>query len=244
MSGHLVVSVHDVCPRTWRVVRTILHELDHLGIARRSLLVIPAEPSGELDVPLGRWLRVRAAAGDEIVQHGLYHRRFGGRPLRGGDGLLDALLARGAGEFLGLDELEAARRLAEGRLRLADHGLSAVGFVAPAWLTGPAAVAAVRAAGFRYLTTHCRVRDLRTGRDTWSFGLSNRPGPLGPDLVGRAVNEVGVLLHTPAALVRIAIHPADLDHHRPFAHTLGLLRRLLAAGRRPLTYRDWVEGRR
>jgi predicted deacetylase len=244
MGGWLVVSVHDVCPRTRAATEAILAALSALGIRRRSLLVIPAEPGGELDAPTAHWLARRAAEGDEIVQHGWFHaRRADEPPLRGSRAVLDALLARGAGEFLGLDADESARRLAAGRRVLADFGLRASGFVAPAWLYSSAAAEAVGRAGFRYYTTHLRLRDLATGRDHWSFGISNRPGRLADDLIGRGVNEGFGLLHAPLPLVRIAVHPADLAHHRPFAHTLSLLERLLAAGRRPLTYLDYLERR-
>ncbi|MBI5835075.1 MAG: polysaccharide deacetylase family protein [Armatimonadetes bacterium] len=242
MSAALVVSVHDVCPRTQADCAVILAELDRLGIRRRSLLVIPAEPGAELDLPCARWLRDLAARGDEIVQHGLYHRRQPGEPpLSAPRALLDALLARGAGEFLGLDHAAATARLAEGRQRLGALGLSAAGFVAPAWLYSGAAAEAVRDSGFRYLTTHLRLRDFTRGADTWSFGISNRPGPLRDDLIGRGVNELMVAAHRAAPLLRIAIHPADLHHGRPFEHTLSLLARLVAAGRQPMTYLDWCD---
>ena len=136
--------------------------------------------------------------------------------------------------------IPAAAQSQRERLRPTDirrrFGLRAEGFVAPAWLYSPAAAQAVRSAGFRYLTTHLRLRDLTVGRDVWSFGVSNRPGSLDWDMVGRGVNTLFVALHSPAPLVRIAIHPADVDFHRPFLHTLWLLRGLLAAGRQPATY--------
>lgn len=244
MTGALVVSLHDVCPRTQAACQAILTLLDRLGIRRRSLLVIPCDPGGAADeVPaFAGWLRERAAAGDEIVQHGLHHHRRDQPPLRGGPARLDALLARGAGEFLGLDYAAARDRLEAGRRRLVALGLEPIGFVAPAWLYSSAAAAAVRDAGFAYLTTHLRLRDLRRGRDHWSFGISNRPGPLGPDLLGRAVNEILWAAHLPAPLVRIAIHPADLSFHRPIAHTLSLLRRL--ATRRAVTYAEYLDAAR
>ena len=254
MKPALVVSLHDVCPRTRDDCAVILAELDRLGIGRRSLLVIPAEPGAELDADCARWLRHLAARGAALVQHGLYHRRQTGEPplpgapplpgeppLPAGRALVERLLARGAGEFLGLDYEQALDRLHDGRRRLAALGIEAAGFVAPAWLYSPEAAAAVAAAGFRYLTTHLRLRDLHRGHDTWSFGISNRPGPLRDDLIGRGVNELFVAAHRPAPLLRIAIHPADLHHGRPLEHTLRLLARLMRGGRQPLTYLDWCE---
>ncbi len=245
----LVVSVHDVCPRTWAACRRIVTALETLGIHRRSLLVIPAEPAGTTaEYPdFVRWLRHRAGDGDEIVLHGYYHGQASADLTGAGrrrprpdrlTRLLDAALARGAGEFLHLGYAEALARLTAGRDSLRRCGFDPLGFVAPAWLYSPAAAVAVRDAGLRYLTTHLRLRDLRTGHDTWSFGTSNRPGAWTWDYLGRLVNEGFCLAHRPARLVRIGIHPADLEHGQPFRHTLSLLRRLLASGRRPMTYLD------
>ena len=245
----MVVSVHDVCPRTRAAVDTVLRALDSLGVRRRSLLVIPAEPGGELDRATAAWLARRAGEGDELVQHGYYHCRcgaaapFGGaeEPLGGAARFFDAWLGRGAGEFAALGLAEAAARLAAGRRRLAEFGLHCAGFTAPAWLYSPAAAEAVGRAGFRYYTTHLRLRDLARGRDHWAFGLCGRPGSLPDDLLGRGVTETLALLHTGAPLMRLAFHPADLTRHRPIQHSLSLLRRLLAAGRRPTTYLDYLE---
>lgn len=238
----LVVSLHDVCPRTWSTCRVVLDQLSAIGLRRRSLLVIPADAGGAVDlVPgFGAWLRERQAAGDELVQHGLTHAPVPAT-LSGSARLLDAALARGAAEFLGLNRQQAAERLAAGRAHLAAVGVHSAGFTAPAWLTSAEAAAAVADAGFRYLTTHLRVRDLVTGRDHWSFGLSNRPADWFQDRLGRVVNEALVRLESPLPLIRVAIHPADLDRHRPYEHTLRLLRRLLRAGREPLTYLAYVE---
>lgn len=239
----LVVSVHDVHPGTLTECRTILAHLDALGIHRRSLLVIPcADGSLEPAPEFGEWLQAQQAAGDEVVQHGYYHRRQPtDPPLTTLAAVLDTLLARGAGEFLSIGYTEALHRLKLGRERLVEWGCEAQGFVAPAWLYSALAARAVADAGFSYYTTHLRLRDLKQCRDHWSFGISNRPGELWPDLVGRGVNEVLCQLHQWfGPLIRIAIHPADVHHHFPFGHTLTLLRRVLAAGATPVTYADYL----
>lgn len=246
MTRRLVVSVHDVCPATWSDCRAILAKLDGIGVRRRSLLVIPAHAGGAVDeIPgFAAWLRERVAAGDELLQHGWRHGRAPDHPVpRGPMRWVDAALARGAGEFFALDAAEAAHRLEDGRRRLETCGLRCQGFCAPAWLYSPAAATAVSEAGFGYLLTHCRLRELPTGRSVWAFGLSNRPGPLPGDLIGRLVNELLALGHAAAPVIRVAVHPADLHHHRPFEHTLRLLCRLLAAGRVPCRYRDLLSRR-
>lgn len=245
MSRRLCVSLHDVCPATAPDCRAVLRHLDQLGIRRRSLLVIPNRAGGAADddAAFAAWLREQAAAGDEIVLHGWRHGRAPEHPApRGPARWVDALLARGAGEFYAVDQALAAAWIDDGLARLRRIGLRPVGFVAPAWLYSPGAARAVGEAGFGYLTTHLRLR-AADGRSWWSFGISNRPGPLAGDLAARLVNELLLLLHAPLPLVRIAFHPADLEGRAPFRHTLSLLRRLLAAGRLPVTYADLVAGR-
>lgn len=238
MTRRVVVSVHDVCAASRPAVANTLAALDARGIRARSLLVIPTD----LDAVTGAWLRARAAAGDEVVLHGLHHRRLPDQcELRGLDALRNRVLARGAGEFLGLSFAEARERVTTGLALLAGHGLTPTGFIAPAWLYGPDAAEAVRACGLRYLVTQLRVRDLRRGRDTWSYGLSNRPGPAKDDYGGRLLNTLILGAEAPLPLLRIALHPADLDFCRPFDYTLRVLDRLLDAGRAPLTYAQWLE---
>ena len=74
----LVISIHDVSPLTREATERILSELTELGVRKVSLLVIPDHhhKGHFLDDPgFCTWLEERAAAGDEVVIHGYYHRR-------------------------------------------------------------------------------------------------------------------------------------------------------------------------
>ena len=96
----------------------------------------------------------RARAGDELSLHGWTH-RDDGRPAGWLDGLRRSHYTRGEGEFWSLTQDEAAARIAAGRAWFDANGWTAHGFVAPAWLLGPGAWAALRAAspGFAYTST-------------------------------------------------------------------------------------------
>ncbi|MBI2301074.1 MAG: DUF2334 domain-containing protein [Armatimonadetes bacterium] len=252
MSRALVVSLHDACPATLQACRTIRAALRAEGVGRAVLKVIPCAAGGDCDADpaFADWLRRCLGEGDELVQHGLCHV---GPLLDGEDrrGLvrpppwlcfLDTVVVRGIGEFLWLDRAEALRRLAEGRQRLANLGLRAAGFTAPGWLYSPAAAEAVAEMGFTYLTTVCRVRDLRPGgRDHWGVGMCNRPGEYGLDLFSRGVTECLVAVQAQAPLVRLSFHPADIEGHQPFTHTLGKVREALAAGRSATTYAEYLD---
>jgi len=147
----LLASIHDVGPRFEREVDQLAERLDgHLGSARFAMLVVPdhwgAAPlltAGGFQARLRGW----ADAGVEMFVHGWFHRDMAAHAG------LAAFKARhmtaSEGEFLGLAQEEAARRMDEGRKLVEDIiGRPAAGFIAPAWLYGPGARAALATSGF------------------------------------------------------------------------------------------------
>lgn len=99
---------------------------------------------------------------------GLLPRRFWGQ-----------VVARGAAEFVALDETPAADRLTSGREVLRELGLTTHGFTPPGRLASAATNRAPARLGFRYTTSHLGVHDLRTGHTRHGFALSHRPGGAG-----------------------------------------------------------------
>jgi predicted deacetylase len=233
----LVVSVHDVAPASAEETARWCADADALGIPV-SLLVIPGPWRGMAlaeHAAYAEVLRGRAAGGDELVLHGWCHaagpegtavRRAVGRAV-----------ARGAAEFAALDEAQAAGRLADARAVLDRLGLSTAGFTPPGWLASPAALRALRCAGFQYTTNHFGVQDLRSGRGRRGFALSHRPGGTGERL-GSAILRAGAswAARRRRGLVRVALHPDDL--HRPGLRddTLRAIEGALRAGARATTY--------
>ena len=237
LGAWMVVSVHDVAPGSEAASRRWLDLLDARGITA-SLLVVPGPWRGHQlsDAPaFGAWLREAEAAGHEIVQHGWEHCEVpnaGGVLARG----VGRLAARGCAEFWTIDREEAMRRLDAGRAALSSAGLRADGFVAPGWLLGREALLAVRAAGFRYTTTHRAVIDLLTGLRLPAPALSQRPGS--------PITAVAAELTTQWARrtirhwrpMRIAAHPADLDDRRARRSVLDACAAARDAGYRTSTY--------
>lgn len=233
----LVVSVHDVAPGSDAASRRWLELLDARDM-RASLLVVPGPWRGRRMTEgddFSGWLRDAAAAGHEIVQHGWEHQAVpvAGHLLRRGVG---RLAARGCAEFWTIDRVEATRRLEAGQAALRTSGLHADGFVAPGWLLGRDAMLAVRAAGFRYTTTHRGVLDLLTGRMLVVPALSQRPAS--------AVTAAAAALTTKWARrairhgrpLRVAAHPADLADRRTRQAVLGACEAAVDAGYRTTTY--------
>lgn len=242
----LVVSMHDVSPRTRPIFEKMLAEVADWGVDRCSLLVIPDHHRlGRFrdDPGFCRWLEGLAAAGHELVVHGYYHQR----PRQAAESLLARWITRvytaGEGEFYDLPEDAAAELLARGKSDFAALDVPApAGFIAPAWLLGDRAEAAVRAAGFRYtvrlrgvddfaaneriesqsLVYSCRNAWRRAASLAWNASLARRLGPL--------------------TLARLSLHPPDYRHPAIWRQIRRLVRDALT-DRIPLTYAGFLQSR-
>lgn len=240
-----VVSLHDVAAATAGSAAEWMSRLEARGVSV-SMLVVPGpwRPAATqrtlADSPdVVDWLRDLEGRGHELVQHGWDHTaaptwaadRRGPRVRAVG-----RLVARGCGEFWTLGEHEATRRLVAGREVLRSVGLSAEGFVAPAWLMSPGSRAAVAATGFRYTTTHRHVADVAAGTTIRCLALSQRPQNRLAGLAA-ALSLAGVrrAIRFDAPL-RIAVHPDDLVDRRALPSVLAAIDVATAAGYRSLTY--------
>ena len=214
-SPRLLASIHDVSPR-------FADEVDRLGerLARHlrgvapALLVVP-DHWGEAPIAGDRVFQAKlrgwADAGADIFVHGWFHRDDSRH-----DGALTGFKARhmtaGEGEFLGLGHDEALRRMRDGRALIEDAtGRSVTGFVAPAWLYGPGARAALADAGFALAEDHMRVWRPADGAVlakgpvvTWASRSRARTAS-SLFFAGLARGA----LH-PLRTVRVAVHPGDV----------------------------------
>jgi predicted deacetylase len=120
-------------------------------------------------------------------------------------------MTAGEGEFLSLDEAEATRRLVAGRAVVEDAiGRPVAGFVAPAWLYGPGALAAIKAQGFALAEDHMKVWQPSDGKVlargpvvTWAS--RSRPR-IASSLVFAGLARFAL---QPLPTVRVAVHPGD-----------------------------------
>ncbi|NMB74427.1 MAG: DUF2334 domain-containing protein [Myxococcales bacterium] len=245
----LSVEIHDVSPASEPEVRWMRWRLLRLGVNRPALLVVPCWQDARgrrwdlRSSPwFAEWLRREQEAGAQIVQHGLTHRAPDPPP----PGLVNAFyhhaFSRGCAEFAHLNFAQASERLQRGRHILAACGLHAEGFVAPAWLQSPEALAAVWAEGFSFTAfLHKVVWFGARGAESvpspaLTFDAAHPAIDYGKRVVMRAIEERG----REATLVRVALHPADLRGARPVEHILTRIRELLRT-RVQVTYPDWRE---
>lgn len=214
MGKLLLASIHDVGPRFESEVDRLADLIGTvLGGPKFAMLVVPDHwglaPLGEAAAFRAR-LRQWADQGVEMFVHGWFH-----KDLAEYDGGLAGFKAKhmtaGEGEFLGLSQEEAARRMADGKALIEDAiGRPAAGFIAPAWLYGPGAMAALRQSGLVLAEDHMRVWDARTDRTlcrgpvvTWASRSRRR------QLSSLAVAALARSLFHPMPVARIAVHPGD-----------------------------------
>ena len=234
----LLASIHDVGPRFEREIDALAELFGRrLGGLNFAMLVVPDHWGGNPllpGTPFARRLRDWAEQGVEMFVHGWYHKdraRHAGLA-----GFKARHMTAGEAEFLGLGREEAARRMAAGRKLVEDiTGKAAAGFVAPAWLYGEGALAALRSSDFALAEDHLRVWRPQSGETlargpviTWA---SRSPIRTASSLAFAALARTAL---QPLDVVRVAAHPGDTSKATILSsieHTLARLSRHRQAGR-------------
>lgn len=210
----LLASIHDVSPRFENEVGRLLDLLQpHVG-RQIAMLVVPNH-WGEAPIvagsPFAAHLRSWADAGMEIFLHGYFHRDHS-QHAGTADRMRARLMTAGEGEFLGLSREQARTRIGDGRALVEDViGRPIDGFVAPAWLYGEGARAALADCGIALAEDHLRVWSPATGAElargpviTWASRTRLR---LLSSLLAAAA-----LRRAPIDVLRIGVHPPDCRH--------------------------------
>ena len=241
-SKALVVSVHDVSPRTREACAVILAALAELGVPSCSLLVIPDHHHrGHFlaDADFCAWLRVQAQRGHEVVMHGYFHERARRDEESARTKLTTRLYTADEGEFYDLDRESARTLVLKAREEFDQVGLAPTGFISPAWLLSREAEEALRELGVKYTTRLGSVLDLQSGATHRSQSLvwSVRSG--WRRQVSRAWNAFLFRRLKTRRLLRVSIHPVDVEHAAIWKQIRELVARALAE-REPLTYEAWL----
>jgi predicted deacetylase len=227
----LLVSIHDVGPRFEAEVDLLLDQLArHVETRDLAMLVVPdhwgthpLQPGSAFAARLRGW----SDAGVSMFAHGWFHKDMAVHP--GATARFKARhMTAGEGEFLGLNEELAARRMADGRdLIESIIGRPVAGFVAPAWLYGRPALDALAASGFALAEDHMKIWHAPTGQVlargpviTWAS--RSRARIASSLLVARLLPQL--LRHMPVA--RVAVHPGDAHVPRLLESIDHVLRRL------------------
>jgi predicted deacetylase len=184
-------------------------------------------------------LRAWADSGVDMLLHGFHH--HDDRDHRGLDRLRGRFLTADEGEFLGLTEPEASKRIADGRALIEDIiGRRVAGFVAPAWLYGSGAYAALAQSGLSVAEDHFRVWSPASGHTlargpviTWA---SRTPARLLSSLAAAAV----LSRMSPQEVLRVGVHPGDCSSPALLRSIRATLARA-TRNRRPAVYSQLVD---
>ena len=212
----LLLSIHDVGPRFEGEVDRLRDLLGAFAGADRIALLVVPNHWGEAPIvagsPFAARLRQWADRGAEIFVHGWFHRDDAAHASPAAR-LKAHHMTAGEGEFLGLSRDEAAQRMTWGR-KLVENitGRRAAGFVAPAWLYGKGAHAALANSGFALAEDHWKVWQIATGQVvakgpvlTWA---SRSPSRIASSLLAARLLPP-LLRRLPVA--RIGVHPGDTN---------------------------------
>ncbi|MEO6248450.1 MAG: polysaccharide deacetylase family protein [Sphingomicrobium sp.] len=239
MPRRLLASIHDVSPRSEAAFDLLQDRFATIGVERPALLVVP-DHWGEAPIrpgtPFATRLRALSDAGHEIFLHGWFHRDTASHS--GAASFKARHMTAGEGEFLGLDAAEAERRIVEGRALLEDIiGRPVTGFIAPAWLYGEGAHAALKSTGMQLAEDHWRVWNPATGAVlakspviTWASRTAMRRWS---SLMVAAVARTVPL----PRVMRLAVHPGDVTSPALLASISATLQSLLRT-HRPAHYAD------
>ncbi|HEX4693164.1 DUF2334 domain-containing protein [Sphingomonas sp.] len=212
----LLVSIHDVSPKFESAVDRLADLVSRgMDSPRYAMLVVPdhwGDAPIRAGTPFASRLRGWSDAGIDMFVHGWFHLDRSDH-----SGALAKFKATrmtaGEGEFLGLDHAAARARMADGRKLIEDViGRAPVGFIAPAWLYGDGARAALADEGFALAEDHMRVWRPATGEVvakgpviTWASRSR-----------WRIASSLAVAALARAALprkpwMRLAVHPGDTN---------------------------------
>ncbi len=240
-TAHLFVSFHDLAPHSQETCKRFLSKMKELGISCVSLLVVPnwyrCEPIQQNEAFM-QWLHKLQQEGHEIVLHGWCHQASVIQG-SGWNQLVGRFYTAGEGEFYQMGYDEAKKLLMQGKEILQNYEIHSKGFVAPAWLLNHEAQRALRALGFTYTTYWGEIEYLpgeikfpaptvvASSRSAWRRWVSRRWCPLWQ------------WRNRHASLLRIALHPFDLEYPEMETLLLELIRKAMH-GRQILTYGEWI----
>lgn len=247
MADHVTQSVilvlHDVAPETWPAYQAFVAEVDSMGVIPITWLVVPdfhKRSPIQSALPLQRILHQRLARGDELVLHGYHHCDDGPVPRGPGEYFMRRIYTW-EGEFHSLDEAQASARVAAGIELFTRLDWPVYGFVAPAWLLSDGTRQALRKLPLSYTSDVSHFYWLPdftaipapgivwSARSAWRRGLSR---------LYSAVWERH--LHA-APVIRLGLHPVDMQYEISRRYWLALLQRLLESGRKPTTKIAWLK---
>jgi predicted deacetylase len=241
----LIVSLHDAHPGSHAAIAEQVAFLKGYGINCSSILVVPEfHHRGSLlqDKNFCNTVSAWQNSGHEVVLHGFFHDRQESPPEKLSTLFWTRLYTSREAEFLDLPRETARLRLERGRALFDSLGWKGRGFVAPAWLMAGGLTNLLAEMGFAYTTRLREIIPLLPGthRITTSPSLCYSTRASWRRFASGVWNKhlYGRLRQT--NLIRLSLHPRDLEFPLMRRQIDQILRASLKRGFLPTTYGDYV----
>jgi predicted deacetylase len=241
----LIVSLHDAHPGSHAAILEQISFLAGYGITRSSILVVPEfhhQGAVTRDPAFCAAATGWQDAGHELILHGYFHDRMESPPERLATLFWTRLYTSGEAEFLDLPPDIAQARLERGRALFDSLGWRAAGFVAPAWLMADGLTVLLAGLGFAYTTRLREIIPLLPGVqplvDSQSLCYSTRAA--WRRVASGIWNKRLFARLRQTSLVRLSLHPRDLEFPLIRRQVDQILRATLTRGFQPTTYGDYV----
>jgi uncharacterized protein len=231
MRMQLIVSLHDVTP--FHLDRLVKAEAlcRDLGVQKLTYLLVPRYHGGyacDEEEDFVAWCRAPREFGVAWHLHGYHHLDDASGTDASWTAAFRRRLTGGEGEFRGLDPVSQRCRLAAGREAFYRClGCDPETFVAPAWMFGGELLPLLREFGFRYTEDHWRLYDLAGGRGLRSPVFAWATRTVWRKYASVAFTPLLSILWRREPVLRVAIHPFDLDHRQTTDSIRKVLARLL-----------------
>jgi len=225
------IAIHDIAPATMPACERLLDLLAELGAPPATLLVVPDfHRRGPIDRDLAfvRAIDRRIANGDEVALHGYHHVDDGPVPHSPLEWLQRRVLTASEGEFSALTQHEAEQRIGAGLAMFERLRWNVAGFVAPAWLLGDGARAALARTPLRWTSTHGAIESLADARRIAAPAISASARSAWRRWTSRRWLAFANDALRSESLVRVALHPADVGDAALLDAWRSLIRALLA----------------
>ncbi len=241
----LIVSLHDAHPGSRAQIEEQVALLAAHGITRSSILVVPEfhhGPAADADPAFADSVNQWQAGGHEIVLHGYFHDRKESPREKLSTLFWTRLYTSREAEFLDLPLATARERLERGRALFARNGWRAAGFIAPAWLMADGLTGLLAGMGFAYTNRVSEIIAFKSGGNivTPSQSLCYSTRAAWRRFASGIWNKTlfGRLRETD--LIRLSLHPRDLEFPLMRRQIDQILRASLKRGFEPTTYGDYV----
>jgi len=243
----LIVSLHDAHPGSRAQIAEQVAFLAAYGITRSSILVVPEFHHGASaggDPAFRDEVNAWQASGHEIVLHGFFHDRRESPRETLATVFWTRFYTNQEAEFLDLPREAAQDRLARGRKLFESLGWRASGFVAPAWLMAEWLPGVLAEMKFAYTTTLKEIVPFADGREPVppisSQSLCYSARASWRRFASAVWNKHLFQQLRETSLVRLSLHPRDLEFPLLRRQIDQIVRSALMRGFEPTTYGEYV----